>query len=168
MQPVSHKDLPPSYLQHVLCHDIYGGVHSVAKLDLVNRPAGYVVSLTEDELLVIPQEGTGVWDFPGGGCLTGETPLRAAQRELAEETGLSIRSRLKLVTAFEEFYFDTATSQGWHSFRYYFIGSCLGASQEYALQEISYQRCVSISPVVRLISCQMNIKRLVTPIESGE
>jgi 8-oxo-dGTP pyrophosphatase MutT (NUDIX family) len=165
---MSHKDLPPPYLQYVLCHDIHGEVHAVAKLDLVNRPAGYVVSLTEYELLVIPQQGNEVWDFPGGGCLTDETPLGAAKRELAEETGLSIQGRLQLVTAFEEFYFDTVTSQGWHSFRYYFTGSGLGASHDCALKEISDQQRLFISPVVKLISHQMNIKRLVTLSESGE
>lgn len=38
--------------------------------------------------LLILHRRLGVWLPPGGECLTGETPLEAAQRELFEETGL--------------------------------------------------------------------------------
>ena len=36
------------------------------------------------------------WEIPEGGCPEGEEPLRAAQRELKEETGLEARSWRRL------------------------------------------------------------------------
>ena len=41
-------------------------------------------------LLVRHSYGSGTWMLPGGGISRGEAPLAAAQRELTEETGLSL------------------------------------------------------------------------------
>ncbi len=41
-------------------------------------------------LLICHSYGSGQWLLPGGGIARGEAPLAAAQRELAEETGLSL------------------------------------------------------------------------------
>lgn len=42
-------------------------------------------------LLVRHTYGRLNWELPGGGCLPGEPPSRGAERELQEETGLSLR-----------------------------------------------------------------------------
>ncbi|WP_308066926.1 NUDIX hydrolase [Streptomyces solaniscabiei] len=47
-------------------------------------PAGRVLLLRWRD----PVDGTLLWEPPGGGVEAGETPLEAARRELAEETGL--------------------------------------------------------------------------------
>lgn len=56
------------------------------------------------------------WEIPAGGCPEGEEPLAAAQRELAEETGLSaktwslmIRSHLSNCVSDEEAFIYLAT-----------------------------------------------------------
>lgn len=45
----------------------------------------------QDRVLLIRHSyGSGKWLLPGGGIARGEAPLAAAQRELAEETGLAL------------------------------------------------------------------------------
>lgn len=61
----------------------------------VRRPqiSGVKCVLTDREqvLLVRHSYGNRRWDLPGGAVKRGETPLAAAQREIAEELGVSIR-----------------------------------------------------------------------------
>jgi 8-oxo-dGTP pyrophosphatase MutT (NUDIX family) len=58
---------------------------------------GSVSPLSCGAVIVRPEQGTWLtlmlrayrnWDFPKGLCETGETPLQAARREVAEETGI--------------------------------------------------------------------------------
>jgi 8-oxo-dGTP diphosphatase len=55
------------------------------------RPCGEAVVLRAGELLLLRramEPELGAWDVPGGFCDTGEHPMHAAERELAEEAGL--------------------------------------------------------------------------------
>ncbi|MGW5687924.1 NUDIX hydrolase [Nonomuraea sp. NPDC003754] len=58
-----------------------------------DRPAARVVCLDRDGRVLLMNwydrvSGEAIWEPPGGGLDPGETPLEAARRELAEETGL--------------------------------------------------------------------------------
>ena len=55
-------------------------------------------------LLIRHSYGSGNWLLPGGGIARGEAPLAAAQRELAEETGLRLEQAHCLAVIDEPLY----------------------------------------------------------------
>jgi len=76
---------------------IYGVVH------FKNIAVG-ILAIEEDHIYLVGQYRYPLdlysWEIPEGGCPEGEEPLRAAQRELREETGLDARHWRRLGEAY--------------------------------------------------------------------
>ena len=77
-----------------------------AKRGIVRHPGSAAVLAIDAKKRAIlvkqfrPAIGGSVWEIPAGKIDEGETPLKAAKRELREETGLSARKWTKLVACY--------------------------------------------------------------------
>jgi len=54
----------------------------------------------DDEVLLVREEADGGWTLPGGWADVGETPSRAVEREVREESGYTVRA-VKLAAVFD-------------------------------------------------------------------
>ena len=68
---------------------------------MINEPGyrlnvGLIIINDKGKLLLCKRKKTTNWQFPQGGIDNGETPLKAAKRELFEEVGIS-SSSVKLI-----------------------------------------------------------------------
>jgi ADP-ribose pyrophosphatase YjhB (NUDIX family) len=58
------------------------------------KPCASALVMTGSQLLMVrraQEPWKGMWDVPGGFCEPGEHPIRTAQREVFEETGIRVR-----------------------------------------------------------------------------
>ena len=62
---------------------------------------GVIIANKEGKLLICKRKGMNSWQFPQGGIDYGETPLKAAKRELFEEVGIKSKST-KLISNVKE------------------------------------------------------------------
>ncbi len=76
------------------------------------------------EFLLIQHKSGGHWAFPKGHAEAGESPLQAAKRELAEETGLT-RVALRASPAFEESYYTQKKGEWLDKTVTYYLGDVL-------------------------------------------
>lgn len=62
------------------------------------RKSARILVIKDDSFLVIkPYFGNGKWQLPGGGIKIGEDPSTAAQRELYEELGITVKKPRLLI-----------------------------------------------------------------------
>ena len=79
----------------ILCRDINGKAHVVAKTSLVKRTSVYGVIRSKKGILLVRDRTSSdkKWDLPGGGIEPKERLLDGLKREIKEETGLDVIGR---------------------------------------------------------------------------
>lgn len=109
-------------MNRVLCRDINGKAHIVAKADLIKRTSTYGVIESEKGVLLV-RDRTATddkWDLPGGGVDSGEGLLDALKREIKEETGLDLVGKPTKICDFTEYFYDVESHAGWESTRHFY------------------------------------------------
>jgi 8-oxo-dGTP pyrophosphatase MutT (NUDIX family) len=108
-------------LERVLCRDLSGAVHLVQAAELIDRASVYGVACRNGAVLLVKEQaGEGFWDLPGGGVDDKESLVAALDRELSEETGLSLKSAPRLICQFEEHFFERNRGEAWRSRRHFY------------------------------------------------
>lgn len=72
------------------CRTLYGGTRLVPVDDLIIRPSVYAIVLHDGKVLLLKSPESGKWMQPGGGIDKGETVEEALQREMLEESGITV------------------------------------------------------------------------------
>lgn len=109
-------------MNRVLCRDINGKAHIVAKTDLIKRTSTYGV-IEGDKGVLLVRDRTAAndqWDLPGGGVDSGEKLLDALKREIKEETGLELIGSPTKICDFTEYFYDVESETGWESTRHFY------------------------------------------------
>ena len=109
----------------IVCRDALSSAHLVDELDLIDRCGVYAIVKDGDKLLLVNNPNDG-WQFAGGGVGSNETPLKALQRELKEETGLEMIGTPQLFQELIEYFYSLKYKQGWKSHRQYYLVEASG------------------------------------------
>ena len=106
----------------ILCRDINGKAHIVAKTNLVKRTSAYGVIRSKKGILLVRDRTSydKKWDLPGGGIEPKERLLDGLKREIKEETGLDVIGRPTKICKFTEYFYDIDSRQGWESTRHFY------------------------------------------------
>lgn len=108
----------------VLVSDLYGQ-YDVPLETMSFRPAVYGVLIRDDMVLLMPLKDK-FW-FPGGGIEIGENHLDALQREVMEETGMTIRP-IKLLNVYSSMYTSYKHIKNHHCIQIYYVCEVLKES----------------------------------------
>lgn len=95
----------------VVCYDIYGTSHHVSTADMRFSPAAYGIFIENDQLLLIKNRQTALWQLPGGRLAAHETPTLAVRFFVRRVTGITPTLR-GLVHIEDRFVLDEA-QQAW-------------------------------------------------------
>ena len=106
----------------ILCRDINGKAHVVAKTSLIKRTSAYGVIRSKKGILLVRDRTSSdkKWDLPGGGVEPKERLLDGLKREIKEETGLDVVGRPARICKFTEYFYDIDSEQGWESTRHFY------------------------------------------------
>jgi bis(5'-nucleosidyl)-tetraphosphatase len=104
----------------------------------------------EWQVLLVKHEAGNYWAFPKGHAEQGEEPIQTAQRELFEETGLTITKFFKTDVLEEKYYFKKNNKLIYKTVQYY-LAEVTG-SLKIQKSEISESHWININDAVNLIT----------------
>ena len=107
----------------ILCRDINGKAHVVAKTSLIKRTSAYGVIRSKKGILLVRDRTSSdkKWDLPGGGIEPKERLLDGLKREIKEETGLDVIGRpTKNMQIHPSTSMISIPGQGWESTRHFY------------------------------------------------
>ena len=101
------------------CRDIYGNQVTVPLEKMIFRNSVYGLIVHKGNLLVVRTRSTGLYAFPGGGIEMGESIADALERELLEETGITVEMG-ELAIVEEDFFYYNPGDEAYHAFLFFY------------------------------------------------
>lgn len=101
-----------------VCVTDLNGTYKVASDSLAFRPAIYAV-IIRDDMVLLMQVKDKFW-LPGGGIERGENHMDALQREVMEETGITVRP-VKLLNVYSSMYRSFDGDANYHCIQIYYV-----------------------------------------------
>jgi ADP-ribose pyrophosphatase YjhB (NUDIX family) len=143
------------------------------------RLAAYTICIDEGRLLLVRiapgYPAAGIWTLPGGGVGFGEDPAHAAQRELAEESGLEGRiDDLAFVNSIAGEDLSELKLGPYHGVRIVYLATITGGSLRDEVEESSDRAewatlpDLDGRPVTELVDVAVDWLRADTPLSQGD
>jgi 8-oxo-dGTP diphosphatase len=101
------------------CRDIFGNMVRIPLEKMIFRNSVYGLIVHQDSLLVVRTRSTGLYAFPGGGIEMGEPIADALEREILEETGITVEMG-KLAKVEEDFFYYNPGDEAYHAFLFFY------------------------------------------------
>lgn len=95
-----------------------------------------IVNQIRKYLLLYYQAGH--WDFPKGHIENNESKVNAAQRELMEETGLTVQIIPSFESSFSYYFHDPTTNELCYKTVYFFIGKAITTTVTLSLEHVDF------------------------------
>lgn len=107
-------------MKQIFCLDAYGKEHAFDESAYRERTAAYGIYIKDNQLLLIQDTWSKLWELPGGGLEEGEGIEQGLQREFKEETGLTIAGEMTFITKYSNYFLSTQIKEPWHATRIFY------------------------------------------------
>jgi ADP-ribose pyrophosphatase YjhB (NUDIX family) len=137
--------------------DLDGIEHRVAKTEIIWRPSAYGIVIKDQRILLCYIEKYG-YGLPGGGVELGETMEQTVEREIHEETGVSVRCQ-NLIGARTSLFKGPGEDENFSSILLYYVAEYLGGeissrfADEWEKQNQATAKWVDINQIDTLPIC---------------